>query len=61
LRWIDWLIIGAMTGPRAEQYAPKKEWIEEIVSEAKRLKLPVFMKDNLRSYWDGELIQEYPE
>jgi protein gp37 len=60
LRWIDWVIIGAMTGPGAKQYAPKKEWIEDIVCEAKRLNIPIFMKDNLRPSWEGELIQEWP-
>ena len=57
---LNWLIIGAMTGPGAKQYAPKKEWIEEIVVQATNSDIPIFMKNNLKPYWDGELIQEWP-
>jgi len=58
---LNWLIIGAMTGPGARQHAPKKEWIENIVCQAKRFNIPVFMKGNLRPYWEGELVQKWPD
>lgn len=45
---IDWLIIGAMTGKRRRECAPKKEWVEEILTAADRAGVPVFLKDNLQ-------------
>lgn len=57
---IDWIIIGAETGNRKNKVIPKKEWIEEIVDICKRDGVPVFMKDNLKPYWDKELIKEFP-
>lgn len=54
-----WIIVGAQTGPRAVQ--PKAEWIQSIVTQAKEAKIPVFMKGNIQKYWQGELIQEWPE
>jgi len=61
LSWIDWIIVGAMTGPGAKQHAPEKECIRNIVQQANRFNVPIFMKDNLRPYWQGELVQRLPE
>lgn len=44
---INWAIIGAMTGPGASEYRPKKEWVDTIVGEAHAAGIPVFMKDSL--------------
>ena len=60
LWWIDWVIVGAMTGPGARQHAPEKNWIRNILLQATKVNLPIFMKDNLRPYWNGELTQESP-
>ena len=57
---IDWIIVGSQTGAGARYHAPKKEWIEEIVVQATNSDIPIFMKNNLKPYWDGELIQEWP-
>lgn len=60
--WQDWIIIGAMTGNTyKKKYAPKLEWIENILEQADKLKLPVFMKSNLKPYWKGKLRQEFPK
>jgi len=56
---INWLIIGRLTG-FGHKYDPKLEWIEEIVNQAKKHDIPVFLKDNLKDIWPGELIQEFP-
>ena len=56
--YLDWLIIGAQTGPRA--VAPDPEWIRLLLHSADAWGVPVFMKDNLRRHWDGEWRQEYP-
>lgn len=52
---IDWVIIGAQTGPGAVQ--PEKEWVESIIYLARDDDIPIFLKDNLN--WP-EKIQEWP-
>jgi len=52
---IDWVIIGAQTGPGA--VPPEKEWVEDIIREARIEDVPVFLKDNL--YWH-EQVREWP-
>jgi len=54
--WLDWLIIGAMTGPEAIR--PEMEWVEELIQIAKGLGIPIFLKRNLKS---EERKQEWPE
>jgi protein gp37 len=56
---IDWIIIGAQTGPGAIK--PKREWVQAIIDDARAVNIPVFMKNNLKSIWQGELIQEWPK
>jgi protein gp37 len=53
---IDWLIIGAQTGPRAIR--PKRRWVAKFTSMAHDLGIPVFHKNNL-----GELAvyKEFPK
>ena len=55
----DWAIIGAQSGPGAVK--PKPEWIRSIVEQCNAAGVPVFMKNSLKPYWEGELIQEWPE
>ena len=57
---IDWIIIGAMTGPGSRNHQPQKKWVEEIVERCRESKIPVFMKDNLAEAWGEDLIQEFP-
>ncbi|MGM0437523.1 MAG: DUF5131 family protein [Bacillota bacterium] len=45
---IDWVIIGAQTGDNPKQ--PKQEWVLNILSEANKYNIPVFIKNNLD--WD---------
>jgi len=54
--WLDWLIIGAMTGPEAIR--PEMEWVEELIQIAKGLGIPIFLKRNLKS---EEPRQEWPK
>jgi len=61
LRELDWIILGAMTGPGSKKYVPKKEWILELLDQARLHKIPVFMKDNLKTVWPGVLRQEFPK
>lgn len=52
---IDWVIIGAETG--AGGVPPKKEWVEDIIREARAEDIPLFLKDNL--HWH-EQVREWP-
>jgi protein gp37 len=54
--FIDWIIIGAMTGPGAVK--PKQDWVQHIIEGAQWHGIPVFLKSNLE--WPDE-IQQYPE
>jgi protein gp37 len=53
---IDWVIVGAQTGPGA--IPPRPEWVQNIIDQCKAAEIPIFLKDNLK--WP-EKIQEYPE
>jgi protein gp37 len=56
---LSWVIVGKMTG-HGNKHDPRKDWIEDIIEKTKELDIPIFMKDNLRSIWKDDLIQEYP-
>lgn len=56
---LDWVVIGAQTGPDA--VSPKREWIESVVEQCKAAGVPVFLKANLAKVWGEPLIQQYPE
>jgi len=57
---MDWFIVGAETGNRKEKITPKKEWIQSIINISEEYEIPIFMKDNLKPYWNEELIQQFP-
>lgn len=59
--WVNWVILGAYTGPGSKKHQPKKEWIDSIVKQCKHYKIPIFMKSSLKDIWDKPLIQEFPE
>ena len=52
---VQWIIIGAMTGPNAVK--PKPHWIKRLIYLADKQDIPVFLKDNLD--WP-EPRQEWP-
>jgi protein gp37 len=56
----DWAILGRLTG-HGKKHDPELELIEAFVDDARRLTIPVFLKDNLREIWGEPLIQEFPE
>ena len=57
---MDWIIIGKLT-QHGKKYNPKRYQIRNITNHARLYGIPVFLKDNLRSIWGEDLIQEYPE
>ena len=58
---LEWVIIGAETGNRKGKIVPKREWIDNIVSECKQYGIPVFMKNSLKEIMGSDFIQELPE
>ena len=58
--FIDWLVIGAMTGPGSKDRQPKKEWVDSLSSAALQRSIPLFQKQSLAKFFDGKTIQEYP-
>ena len=55
-RNLNWLIIGAQTGPGAVK--PHHTWISGAINQARNTNIPVFVKDNVN--WFSK-IQEWPE
>lgn len=47
LAGINWVIIGAVTGPESKKHQPKREWVQNIIRQAKQRKIPAFLKNNL--------------
>ena len=57
--WFDWGIIGAMTGKGA--IPPGDRRICELYSDLREHHIPVFMKSNIKPYWNGAFVQEFPK
>ena len=55
---IDWVIIGTVTGAQKWKVQPKRYWIENIVEACDRNGIPVFMKENPRSYYKEDFSRE---
>lgn len=59
--FMKWVIIGAETGNRKGKVIPKKEWIDKIVVNCRKNRIPVFMKDSLIPIVGEEnMIREFP-
>lgn len=58
---IEWIVIGTETGQRRNKIIAQKDWIENILKQAKNKNIPVFMKEELESIVGKEnMIQELP-
>ena len=58
---IDWVVIGAETGNRKGKIIPQKDWIMNIVRQAKDKNIPITMKTSLIDIvGKGNFIQEVP-
>lgn len=56
----DWVIVGAETGNRKGKVVPQKEWIDEITTECRRWRVPIFMKESLHEIMGDDFRQEFP-
>lgn len=57
---VDWVIVGAETGTRANKVVPERAWVEDLLAACREEGVPVFMKGNLAGVWGEGLIQETP-
>jgi len=61
LKSLDWLIIGGQTKNRALINSPEKDWVFNLVKQAKQYEIPVFFKDNVtKDSWKKD-FKEYPK
>lgn len=59
---VKWIIIGAETGRQKDKVIPDTEWIRDIVAEADKSGVPVYMKDSLVSIVGEEnMRREFPK
>lgn len=58
LQFIDWIIIGAQTGPGG--FKPPRTWIDDIKIEARNRGAKIFEKNNLYNDKSKKLVQEFP-
>jgi protein gp37 len=59
--YLEWLIAGALTGPKAKQHPPEKAWLDYMKLGCRNWDTPLFLKNNLHSVWGNNLIQEFPK
>jgi len=58
---VKWIIVGAETGNRKDKIIPDKFWIEHLVEQCKKRKIPLFMKNSLvKIIGEENMIREYP-
>lgn len=56
----NWLIVGAETGNRKDKPVVCKWWIDKLVDTCLAYKIPIFMKESLRSLMGADFKQEFP-
>jgi len=54
----NWFIIGAKTNP---YFAPNRHWIDYLIHYSEETKMPIFLKNNLKSLLGNNLKQEFPK
>lgn len=47
IKKVDWIVMGAMTGPSAKEHPTKLEWVQDILADADSAGVPVLMKGSL--------------
>lgn len=57
----QWVIIGAYTGPGAAKHAPRREWVERIITDCDERRVPVFLKPSITKQWPDLTRREWPE
>lgn len=58
---VDWVIVGAETGNRANKVTPEQSWIDPIIKACDKSGRPLFMKDSLLPIFGEEnMRREFP-
>jgi protein gp37 len=57
---LDWIIVGRLTG-HGKRLDPSVRSLNLLLSAARQFNIPIFLKNNLRNIWSGNLIQEIPK
>jgi len=58
LRDIQWVIVGKLTGSKRVKL--RREWLQNILTAANCLNIPIFMKNNIRQAFPMYLEQQFP-
>lgn len=62
---LDWLVIGALTGPGGtvppSNGGTRREWVAGLLKEAAEAKVPVYVKSNAAGLVDGPRLQQFPK
>lgn len=54
----EWLIIGGLTGKGKGVYSINQKLLKWFIETVRDINLPVYMKSNLKPFYNGNLIQE---
>ena len=64
IRKLDWVIVGAQTGPGAKKHIPDERWVHKIKDACSKASVPILEKENLREmmgvYLMPQTTQQYP-
>jgi len=61
LSGVEWVVIGTETGRRKNKSVSRPEWVWNLTDQAKALRIPVFMKEDLLPVMgDDQMIQDLP-
>jgi protein gp37 len=55
---LQWITVGAQTGRNV--VFPDKKWVDGVLHSAADYKIPVFVKDNLKVYYDYADMKQFP-
>jgi len=58
---LGWLIIGPLSLPGGRYRQPESQWVESILEEAEKHKIPVYMKRRLIPPLSSERREEFPK
>jgi hypothetical protein len=53
-------VVGAETGNRKDRVVPDWQWAAKIVYYARDADIRVFLKNNIKTSWGNQMIQEWP-
>jgi len=58
---LDWIVIGALTGPAAKTHRPSSHWVLGLLLRAYLAQVPLFLKDNLIPVLGEDMVMRHRE